>query len=238
MESPIPSSEVIALGKKIAAELAKHDRTSPTIKWVSQYLAELIDRAEKTEDPSEKAKAAQACVDIILKLWRQKSAIPHGAQPLNSLGDALDVLDALKEYAQTTPYWQRGRDLETRTPYGKFVAQMREDHEVMFKIMVHLVLAGDALQREKEWQQFPELLSVEEKKLIDELDWLVSQYSAPALDNIYKAIGDFDRPAAPEDRINLAFDKMVKMNQEQLTAIEALRAHMLKKTITQKKTKK
>ncbi|MCO5950576.1 hypothetical protein [Mucilaginibacter flavidus] len=229
MESPIPSQEVITLGKKIAAELAKHDRTSPTIKWVSQYLAEIIHRAEKTKDKAEKAKSEQVCVDIILKLWKQKAVLPHGAQPMSGLRDALDVLLALKEYKPTTPYWQLGRDLETYSPFGKFVAKLREDHQLIFKIVAHLVLAGNALKREKEWAKFPNLLSEDEKTLIDELDWLVSQYCAPALKRIALEIGDIDQPPAPEDRINLAFDKMAKLYKEELAALEDLRAHMLKK---------
>lgn len=226
METPILSPDIIKLGKKLAAEFAEQERTTPTINWVSQYLAELLHRAENTTDAKLKSSSEKEAMEIIMKLWSNKHVLPYGVRPLHNLKNILDVLDALKKDDPNIPYWQRERNLEQTSPWGKFIAQMRYDSQTIFKITACLVLGGDILKNEKEWSEFPDHLSAEEKKLIEDLDWLVSEYSASALKAIYKEIGDFDQPDSPTDRLNKSFDKMEKLLQAQLKTVADLRKLM------------
>lgn len=228
MESPILSPDIIKLGKKLKSEFARHERSSPTIKWVTQYLAQLIARIENAADEDQKRADEKEAMEIILKLWRNKEELPHEVRPLDNLKDVLDVLDALKSGDPDIPHWQRHRNLEQASPWGKFIAQTRHDSQTIFQITANLVLGADILKKEKEWTEFPGMLSADEAKLIADLDWLVSEYSASAMKNIFKAIGPFDQPEPPTDRINAAFDKMDQLLQAQLKTVASLRVRMLK----------
>jgi hypothetical protein len=227
MESPILSPDIIALGRKLNSEFSKNERTTPTTKWITQYLAELMFRIEKSNDDEQKRIAEKEAFEIILKLWHNKDAIPNAIRPLGNLKDALDVLDALKADDPETPYWQKTRNVESYSPWGKFIAQSRQDSQMIFQITACLVLGGDILKKEKEWSEFPGLLTSEESKIIEDLDWLVSEYSAAALHGIRIKIGDFDMPEPPTDRLTKAFDKIEQLLQEQIKSVSALRARML-----------
>jgi hypothetical protein len=222
MESPIPSTEIIALGKKLAREFAKDERVSPTLGWVCQYLAELINRIETATDIEQKKKYEKECLEIILKLWKNKAALPHRIRPLQHLEVALEVLAALKDDDPQIPVWQRTRDLENKSPYGKFVERLREDSQMIVQIIALLVIGKDILAREKEWAVFPGLLSDDEKKIIDDLDWLVSTHSASAYKSVFADLDDLEPPASPVDRYNTAIDKIISLLSTQIKSAEAL----------------
>lgn len=87
-----------------------------------------------------------------------------------------------------------------------------------------MVIGQDVLKKEKEWTKFPNLLSKDETKLIEDLDWLVSEYSASALTEIYVTIdkkGDIPQP--PAKRLEKAFDKKELLLKQQLKTFASLR---------------
>jgi len=62
------TDELKQLGQRLVDELST-DRSSTTQKWMAHYIAELMERAEKTNEPDVREKTQKACSDLILRLW-------------------------------------------------------------------------------------------------------------------------------------------------------------------------
>jgi hypothetical protein len=87
--------EIIKLGKKLVKELGLEYSTNTLARWMSHYLAELIQNIEKSESKEEKKVLQQECCDIILKIWSQKENLPI-TRPLDNLKPVIEILQVIK----------------------------------------------------------------------------------------------------------------------------------------------
>lgn len=92
MESLDRSKAVIELGKRIVAGLKLGDDV--TAQWMAHLVAEKISAAEHALETARDAALAE-CVDVILKLWEYRYALPPYMQPLRELDPLLRTLNSL-----------------------------------------------------------------------------------------------------------------------------------------------
>src|SRR5689334_3164440 len=88
------SDAVLALGKKLVAELKLGDTTDTLARWIIHYIAELIKKVERST-AKRKEKLARECFEAILVLWQHRHEMPDGKRPFEGLESALRALESL-----------------------------------------------------------------------------------------------------------------------------------------------
>lgn len=148
MRSP---RDVLALGQAIVRELELNDRGAVLERWLAHHLAELISEADSAVGTA-KAAAKQQAVDLILKLWMHRRALPEPVDPLGGYRNAIAVL---------------GRLMPEADPWGHYhQRETNEDilHE-MFQTMIRIVVGGVLLTQVTRTRSISE---AESKALEDE----------------------------------------------------------------------
>ena len=118
----------MALGQVIVQQLELADRGSVLDRWLAHHLAEVIAEADGAAGQAKAALDSQA-VDLILKLWVHRRALPESADPLGGCRKAIEVLGRLAPEAD---------------PWGHFRRPDTHDallHET-FQTLSRIVLAG------------------------------------------------------------------------------------------------
>jgi hypothetical protein len=92
MESLDRSKAVIELGKRIVAGLKLGDDV--TAQWMAHLVAEKISAVEHALETARDAALAE-CIDVILKLWEHRHALPPYMRPLRELDPLLRTLNSL-----------------------------------------------------------------------------------------------------------------------------------------------
>lgn len=125
MRSP---KDILALGQAIVRELELDDRGAVLERWLAHNLAELMSEADRAVGPA-KAAAEQQAVDVILKLWMHRRALPEPVDPLGGYRNAIAVLSRLMPEADP---WRRYRQ------HGHYEDILHE----MFETLSRVVLGG------------------------------------------------------------------------------------------------
>ena len=112
----------------IVRQLELQDRGTVLERWLAHHLAEVIGEADQSEGSAREACEARA-VDLILKLWAHRRALPDHVDPLGGYREAIKVLGHLMPDANP---WARYHRSDT------YEGQLRE----MFELMGKIVLAG------------------------------------------------------------------------------------------------
>ena len=118
----------MALGQAIVRQLELQDRGAVLERWLAHHLAEVIAEAERSVGPAKAASEAQA-VDLVLKLWIHRRALPEPVDPLGGYRKAVEVLGRLVPEADP---WAHFRQPDSRD------GLLRE----MFQLLSRIVLAG------------------------------------------------------------------------------------------------
>ncbi|MBU0525852.1 MAG: hypothetical protein KJ945_07260 [Gammaproteobacteria bacterium] len=126
MKSP---KDILALGQAIVRELELDDRGEVLQRWLAHHLAELITEAERA-DGTAKGMAQQRAVELVLKLWTHRRALPERVDPLGGYREAISVLSRLKPEANP---WARFRQIP-----GRYDEALQE----MFATLSRTVLSG------------------------------------------------------------------------------------------------
>lgn len=77
---------------------------------MSHHVAELIYQAEHGSTQQEREDAEKRAVDVILRIWEHKTALPGKAYPLASYKDILEVLQYLKPSNNPFRQYAYGQD--------------------------------------------------------------------------------------------------------------------------------
>lgn len=160
---------MLGLGQAIVRELELDRRGAVLERWLAHHLAELISEAERAVGPA-KAAAEQKAVDLILKLWTHRRALPEPVDPLGGYRNAIAVLSRLVPDAD--PWGRLHRD----EPYEELL------HE-MFQALSRIVLGGILLTQFTRARSISEAearaLGEEEAFLQAELERWMSFVTAP-----------------------------------------------------------
>ncbi len=101
--------DVLALGQAIVHELELTDRGSVLQRWLAHHLAEVLASADGAEG-GEKTDAEGRAVDLTLKLWSHRRALPESVDPLGGVREAVNVLRLLGPDGNPWEHFGAGRD--------------------------------------------------------------------------------------------------------------------------------
>ena len=118
----------MALGQSIVRQLELEDRGTVLERWLAHHLAEAIAEADQAGGPAKAASEARA-VDLILKVWAHRRALPEPADPLGGYRKAIEVLGRLAPEANP---WSRYRQPDS---YDALLCEM-------FELLSRVVLGG------------------------------------------------------------------------------------------------
>ena len=197
---------VIALGKKLVAELDLERSVDTLSRWMAHYIAELMSAAEETNDPEERSKAQEKCCETILKLWEHRASLPHGAGPLANLENVLKAIESLQ--GEGMPRWSGfspGEIKKLGGPWVQFAKVVEEAGLQMCRIAVLTAIAETAFGKEKRWlQEHGEMLSEEETKIIKALDSWLSEKISWQTKKDQVSIGDLE----PDERTRRVIEEI------------------------------
>lgn len=226
MEKLNQQEEILILGKKIIKELSNEndDKLSLLEKWMGHYIAELIYKIEKETNEKEKKKLQKECFETILKLWDRRNTIPIESLPLGRIKPAIDILNELKKQKDI---WEQMRSSNSNS-WESLAVKIYDAQIDAIRICIQAAIAEDAMEREKKWiDDCSEVLSSEEKEIIEKLDYFLEEPSS-AITFIFDN-KKTDPKEAKKSKIERAFDGLESLIERQKKAIQKLRMELIKK---------
>lgn len=226
METSKHTQEIIALGKKLVSEFSAQDRRDVTLNWMAHHLSALMVSAEKETDEKKKSELNEQACQAILTIWQSRNDFPKGTRPLSGLSEAVEVIRSLREEDPNADYWARHRELHQNSAWGNFAESLRSSNDTIYALTMYASIGEDLLAKEKEWTEFPNLLSDEERELLEYIDEVIRRDEHP-IRIVYTSADKPKEKPKPEkiDRIFTKIDKLLKQQQGQF---EALKAAVLK----------
>ncbi|WP_067150177.1 hypothetical protein [Pseudotamlana agarivorans] len=153
-QSKHSEEEILKLGEKIVKELDLEYSLNTLARWMSHYIAELIQEVEKTKSKEEKKLLQTECCDIILKIWAQKENVPI-RKPLDDLKPVIEILQIINEEKELRilPRWLEYNPLQRENEWATFVDIVKNNSEKIFSKVVQMNLHKDILGKDKEWMK-------------------------------------------------------------------------------------
>ena len=180
MKSP---KDVLALGRVIVTQLDLPSRGAVLEHWLAHHLAEILDEVDRAAGAA-KAGAESRAVDLILKLWLHRRALPEPVDPLGGYRKAIEALGCLTPDAN--PWRRFGRSDDD-------AGLLREIFEALSKTVVFGLLLSHATEVRAVTSEEKTALSSEEieiKRMLKK--WLPIAASSP------KPIIDFEFTTPPD----------------------------------------
>ena len=157
MKSP---KDVLALGQVIVRQLELQDRGTVLERWLAHHLAEVLAEASRAVGPAKKASEAQA-VDLVLKLWAHRRALPESVDPLGGYRKAVEVLGLLMPEANPWAHYSEPNTYESL---------LRETFELLSMIAIAGVVLTQAPRVRPITEQELKALEKEERYLHSTLE--------------------------------------------------------------------
>lgn len=151
---------MLALGQVIVEQLELADRGLVLDRWLAHHLAELIVAAQTGAGPA-KVEAEQRAVDLIMKLWLHRRALPEPVDPLGGYRKAITVLERLMPEADPWARYHRG---------GPFEDLLHEMFDVLRRVIFGGVLLTQITRPRPISEPEAEALEAEEAHLLSVLE--------------------------------------------------------------------
>lgn len=179
----------MVLGQAIVRQLELEDRGTVLERWLAHHLAEVMAEAERAVGPAKAASEAQA-VDLVLKLWAHRRALPEPVDPLGGYRQAIEVLGRLVPEADPWAHFRQPTSCD---------GLLRE----MFQLLSRIVLAGLLLTQISRTRPIAAeesaMLEEEEKYLVSAFEqWTPFLRDLPPKPEIKVALPDTDRTGSIE----------------------------------------
>lgn len=227
-QSKHSEEEIIKLGKKLVKELDLEYSVNTLARWMSHYLAELIENIDKAESNKEKKLLQQECCDVILKVWSQKENLPT-RMPLDDLKPVIEILQVLKEEKESgiLPRWLGRRwKLPHKNQWASFADLVKNNSEEIFDKVVQMNLHKDILCKDEKWMKDnKEFLSKEEISFLELIDVL-------SKNDLKSGVVDFNNFELSDDnsqRVKFMFDELENLIDEQKNELLKIKESYLKK---------
>jgi hypothetical protein len=226
METSKHTQEIIALGKKLVSEFSAHDRRDITLNWMAHHLSALIVSAEQETDETKKADLNIRACETILTIWQSRNDFPRGTRPLSGLSEAAEVIRSLRTEDPETDYLARHRELQQNSAWGNFAESLRSSNDTIYELTMYASIGEDLLAKEKEWAEFPGMLSDEEKELLQYIDEVIRRDENPI--RIVYTSADKTEEKPKSEKIDRIFSKIDKLLKQQMGQFEVLKQSVLK----------
>ncbi|MEO2080188.1 MAG: hypothetical protein ABGW88_07045 [Leeuwenhoekiella sp.] len=153
-QSKHSEEEIIKLGEKIVKELDLEYSVNTLARWMSHYIAELIQNIEDADSESEKKVLKKECCDLILHIWSQKNILPI-RQPLDDLKPLVEILEVLNEEKKinVAPRWLEYNSLPRNNEWATFIDTVKNNSEKIFNKVVEVNIHKDILIKDEEWMK-------------------------------------------------------------------------------------
>ena len=151
-QSKHSEEEIIKLGEKIVKELDLEYSVNTLARWMSHYIAELIQNIEDADSESEKKVLKKECCDLILHIWSQKNILPI-RQPLDDLKPLVEILEVLNEEKKinVVPRWLEYNTLPRNNEWATFIDTVKNNSEIIFNKVIEVNIYKDILVKDEEW---------------------------------------------------------------------------------------
>lgn len=225
MEKSNQQTETLKLGKTIIKKLSNDNdgELSVLVSWIGHYIAELIDKVENAKTEKERNAFQKECFETILKLWDKRSTSPIESLPLGRIKPAIDILN---EFKRQKDIWEQMRFADSNS-WENLAVTFHDSQMDAIRICIQAAIAEDAMEREKVWaDECRELLSPEEKEIIEKLDHFLEEPSS-AITFIFDN-EKTDSKEAKKSKIERAFDRLENIADGQKKAIQKLRMALIK----------
>lgn len=225
MEKSNQQTEILKLGKNIIKELSNGNDGEPSvlISWIGHYIAELIDKVENAKTEKDRKAFQKECFETILKLWEKRSTLSIKSMPLGRIKPAIDILN---EFKRQKGVWEQMRYADSNS-WESLAVTFHDSQMDAIRICIQAAIAEDAMEREKVWDdECSELLSPEEKEIIEKLDYFLEEPSSTItfiFDN-----EETDSKEEKKSKIERAFDRLENIADGQKNAIQKLRMALIK----------
>lgn len=219
--------QIIKLGEKLVKELDLEYSTNTLARWMSHYLAELMEKIDNIESEEEKKILQQECCDIILKVWSQKENLPI-TKPLDSLKPIIEILEVLKEQKEVSilPRWLEYNSLPRNNEWASLVDLVKNNSEQIFIKVVQMNLHKDILSKDKEWlKENKSFLNRDEIDFLELIDVMNdNDFSKGVID-----LNDFEMSDDNTKRIEFMFDELENLINEQKKELLKIKKSYFKK---------
>jgi len=222
-------AEILKLGKTIIKELSKDNDSELSVleSWIGHYIAELIDKVENATTEKERKAFQKECFETILKLWDKRSTLPVESMPLGRIKPAIDILH---EFKRQKDIWEQMRFADSSS-WESLAVKIYDAQMDAIRICIQAAIAEDAMEQEKVWaDECSELLSPEEKEIIEKLDHFLEEPSS-AITFIFDN-EKVDSEDVKKSKIERIFDQLESITEGQKKAIQKLRTTLIKKQTT------
>ena len=205
--------EIIKLGEKLVRELDLEYSSNTLARWMSHYVAELIQNIDNVESKEEKKELQQECCDIILKIWSQKENLPI-TKPLDNLKPVIEILQVLNEKQESSvlPRWL-GRNWKPphKNKWASFAHLVKNNSDEVFEKIIQMNLHEDLLSKDKEWlKENKKFLSKDEVNFLELIDVMNDKFPTGVVD-----LNNFELSDDNMHRIEYMFDELENLIDEQ-----------------------
>lgn len=172
-QSKRSEDEILKLGKKLVKELDLEYSVNTLARWMSHYLAELMQNIDNAKTNEEKKQLQKECCDIILKLWSQKENLPI-RKPLDDLKPVIEILEVLQKEKEESilPRWLgKYNRLSKENKWASFADMVKNNSEEIFNKVIQINLHKDILSKDEEWmKENKEFLTKDQIQFLELID--------------------------------------------------------------------
>ena len=157
----------LELGRKLTKELGIDQSVDTLGRWMTHYIAELIQDTEKASAEERPAKM-RACCDAILAVWKHRHTLPDGKRPFEQLEPILRTLESLDPEDDTPRYFRSVRavaDDADENDETKSWLKLVDGLDYSARILIRYCLtqaAQNALNKSVEWVGLAEAADADE----------------------------------------------------------------------------
>lgn len=226
MEQLKPSEEkIIALGKKLIKELNLVNSTDTISRWMANYLAELIENINCTNNKEDNLILKKECCDLIIKIWERRDILPI-EKPFDDLKSIAEIVEVLKEEkdVRVLPRWIEYNPLPRESEWAAFVDLVKNNSEKIFDRVFQINLHKSILLKDQEWMiENKEFLSKDEVYFLEQIQILKDLNNRTGVIDL----NDFGLKNNNKEKVSLVFKDLEKLIDEQKKSLAKIKKEYL-----------
>lgn len=167
MERSEDSEAVVALGKKLVAELELADSVDTLGRWMAHYVAGLMHGIE-SETGADRLARQTELRDAVLALWEHRFELPNGTRPFRDFEPILRALESLDPESTSFRYFLSSQTPDDESSESEEARQWLELAKSIDRVSRMLIChclasaANAALDKSMEWVSLAERAGIDD----------------------------------------------------------------------------